>query len=180
VVGEVVYQDRRSTRVDRDAALCELHQSLQGPLPRTRSSANGCRRRYCRMSAGSMTDISIPKPTCPTTVQVRGSSDAAARLQALHPPFGQSLEPAPNSRLRWAACSSIPTCRSSPAPNSQRADTSCGFTLPPISGKQAYWCRNRLSPGDVADDRRARHRGWRIRADEAARLSRHAPPVRAR
>jgi 5-methylthioadenosine/S-adenosylhomocysteine deaminase len=28
----VVYQDGRFTRVDRDAALCELHKSLQGPL----------------------------------------------------------------------------------------------------------------------------------------------------
>src|SRR5438067_1342755 len=32
VAGEVVYQDGRFTRVDRDAALRELHQSLQRPL----------------------------------------------------------------------------------------------------------------------------------------------------
>jgi hypothetical protein len=58
-------------------ASCINH--CKAPLPRTRSSADGCRRRYCRMSAGCMTDISIPRPTCPTTVRVRGSSDAAAR-----------------------------------------------------------------------------------------------------
>jgi cytosine/adenosine deaminase-related metal-dependent hydrolase len=32
VAGEVVYADGRFTRVDRDAALRELHQSLQRPL----------------------------------------------------------------------------------------------------------------------------------------------------
>jgi 5-methylthioadenosine/S-adenosylhomocysteine deaminase len=32
VADEVVYRDGRFTGVDRDAALCELHQSLQGPL----------------------------------------------------------------------------------------------------------------------------------------------------
>jgi cytosine/adenosine deaminase-related metal-dependent hydrolase len=32
VAGEVVYRDGRFTRVDRDAALRELHQSLQHPL----------------------------------------------------------------------------------------------------------------------------------------------------
>jgi cytosine/adenosine deaminase-related metal-dependent hydrolase len=31
VAGEVVYQDGRFTRIDRDAALRELHQSLQRP-----------------------------------------------------------------------------------------------------------------------------------------------------
>jgi 5-methylthioadenosine/S-adenosylhomocysteine deaminase len=32
VAGEVVYESGRFTRVDRDAALRELHQSLQQPL----------------------------------------------------------------------------------------------------------------------------------------------------
>ena len=32
VAGEVIYQDGRFTRVDREAALRELHQSLQSPL----------------------------------------------------------------------------------------------------------------------------------------------------
>jgi hypothetical protein len=32
VAGEVVYQDGRFTRIDRDAALRELHQLLQQPL----------------------------------------------------------------------------------------------------------------------------------------------------
>jgi hypothetical protein len=32
VAGEVVYRDGRFTRADRDAALRELHQSLQRPL----------------------------------------------------------------------------------------------------------------------------------------------------
>ena len=32
VAGEVVYEDGRFTRVDRDAAVRELHQSLQQPL----------------------------------------------------------------------------------------------------------------------------------------------------
>src|SRR5260370_472506 len=41
----------------------------------TRSSADGCRRRYCRMSAGSMPDISIPRRACPITGEARVNSE---------------------------------------------------------------------------------------------------------
>jgi hypothetical protein len=73
VAGEVVYEGGRFTRIDRDAALRELHTSLQLVLPRMRPSAASCRRRCCPMSSASTPAISIPKRMRPITGQARGS-----------------------------------------------------------------------------------------------------------
>jgi len=73
VAGEVVYEGGYFTRVDRDAALHDLHESLQrARSPTTRSSGASCRKRSCRMYGASTPTISTPKRTCPTTVPARG------------------------------------------------------------------------------------------------------------
>ena len=76
LAGEVVYEAGRFTRVDRDAALRELHESLQHAL--------ACQRRCCPMSAVSTPSTSTPKPTCPITVRVRGcgTSNHVRRIPA--------------------------------------------------------------------------------------------------
>ena len=88
VASEVVYEGR-FTRVDRDAALRELHESLQQQSLVTRSSADNCQRRCCPTSGAFMPAMSTPKPTCPTTVRVREFNQGVAPRRigdAVHPP----------------------------------------------------------------------------------------------
>ena len=48
--GEVIYQDGKFTRVDKDSALKQLHDDLSARRCRTtRSSGASCPRRCCRM-----------------------------------------------------------------------------------------------------------------------------------
>jgi hypothetical protein len=72
VAGEVVYEGGRFIRVDRDAALRELHAYCRTRSPTTRSSGGSCRRRSSPMCGASTPAISIPTLTCPTIVRARG------------------------------------------------------------------------------------------------------------
>ena len=94
VAGEVVYEGGRFTRVDRDAALRELHDYCSTRSPTTRSSGGNCRRRCCPMSGASTPAISTPTPTNPSIARARESeaSNHVRRIDAnTLAPAGKSI-----------------------------------------------------------------------------------------
>jgi hypothetical protein len=70
--GEVIYEDGRFTRVDKEKVLADLHQDLQKALTHEESE----RRKLSHMFAGSMRTILIRRSTSPSTGRVHASDPA--------------------------------------------------------------------------------------------------------
>jgi hypothetical protein len=80
----VVYEGDRFTRVDRAAALRELHASLQHALDDDETERRAQSKRCFPMCGVSMPAIATPKPTSPSTAERAGLRDLTKFAWPVH------------------------------------------------------------------------------------------------
>ena len=71
--GEIIYQDGKFTKVDRDAALRQLSELLKRPLNPDEIERRQLSKAVFRTSNRSTTAITTPMPMFPITGRIRGS-----------------------------------------------------------------------------------------------------------